>query len=468
MNNTDHGSGRFDWPACIWLVPVACYFFNIGHYATNTPYLQDDIFYIIRSTIGILSAPDFRHSLGYYFTQSAEYQTFFIALAGRLSAGLLGYIDLRFITLAGNCALFAAVLIAVAKLARNRDEFTVMALPAFLLLSSPVYGDCAVWANCAVGHFGSVFMGSLVSLFLIRQGLGYFLLFETGMIAAVLMQGNGMAFIPVGFFGIAFFQHESRQKYFLVIHALVSALILLLTWRYFDPEWSARLLPLAHHSAQLPWKMIAMIAVWIVGWFGTWAAWHNNLAIACLVGSAEILLVAWLMWHHGKTLLYRYPHVILLSAYLMLTIIAAATARSVYSGGDTGLLFTDRYQTYSLVLAICLLLLLLCLVRDRQPPVATASVSWRLIAGAAALLAAGYCISVNANKRNFFIAFRNQQLHCASEWAATGEAKSCLWHGDDKVILDEAINMKILYIDASGGSPLRCDGNPVYARYCWK
>jgi len=454
----------------LWFVPILYYFFNIGRYATNTPYGGDDIVLIVGRTAQILSAPDFMSTLPYLFSISvsdfhSEYQTFFITLSGIVSTWVLGYIDLQAITLVGNAGLFAAIFFLVYKLAKSSDEFNVLALIAFLFLAAPIYGDCSIWANCTIGQFGSIFMGSVVSLFLVRSGMLYFILFEIGMIAAVLTQGNGMAFLPMGFLGIWLFQQERLKKNLYLAHGVIAAAVLGFTTAIFDNTASSLMHDAIMRSLGAPLVLLKMIPLWALGWFGSWAAYENNLVMAVCVGLIEVSLLVYVFIRYKVKIFYAYPHASLFILYLVATITITAISRAFYIGENISYLFSDRYKTYSLCTAICLMMLMLSMIRDG---ILIKVDYWRSVAGGLSLFGLVYFIAVNVNKQQFYVAFKRQQLQCAAEWEETGLAKPCKWHGDNKVLMDKAVNMHILYIDKNGGSPLRCDGNPAYTKYCWK
>jgi len=449
----------------LWFVPVLYYFFNIGRYVTNTPYGRDDIALIIGYTAQVLSAPDFFSTLPYLFVPSGEYQTFFITLSGLISTWLLGYIDLQVITLIGNAGLFAAIFFLVYKLAKNSDEFNVLALVAFLFLAAPVHGDCSIWANCTIGQFGSIFMGSVVSLFLIRSGMVYFILFEIGMIAAVLTQGNGMVFFPMGFLGIWLFQQDRLRKYLYLAHGVMVAAILGFTVLVYDKTSSSLMHDAIVRSLEAPLVFLKMAPLWVLGWFGSWAAYKNNLVIAVCVGTTEVSFLVYIFIRYKEKLFYKYPHASLFTLYLVTTITITAISRAIYFGENIPYLFSDRYQTYSLCMAICLMMLVLSMIREGALLKAD---YWRSAVAGLSCFGLVYFLAVNINKQQFYIAFKRQQLQCAAEWEETGMAKPCMWHGDNKVFMDKAVSMHILYIDKNGESPLRCDGNPAYTKYCWK
>lgn len=448
-----------------WLFPVIYFFYTYGRFTVNAPF-GDDIPLIIGRTVDFLQAPDIWSGLPFLFKQSEEYRVLFIALSGIISTEILGYINFSLIGLIGNTSLFVAVFITISLLSESRRELRVLAVIAFFLLASPVYMGCMFWTNCTIGHFGSIFFGAVACFFLARSGLISFLLFEITLLFALFNHGNGIGLVAIGFIGIWYCQFGSTRRTCFWLHSILSIMILIVGLMTFDS--SAIDLIRAYTLNTIissPLQSFVVTLKWFLAWVGSWASFSENITTALLAGIAELIVLVTIIFYCREKLLNRYAQIIFLIAFLLLTIGGASLLRAHLTVGIDHV-FTDRFRVYSLVLLICVVCLMLVLIRDKKNGILYREGIWNLTAMILMLAGGIYFYKTNYDYQPKFIAHKTQQLKCSSEWEQDGIAKPCTWHGDNKMIMDRAVEAGILHINKNGTEPLRCER--PYLKYCWK
>ena len=449
-----------------WPVPVLYLFFLYGHFSTNAPY-GDDMPLIIGRSIEFFTASDWYQKLACIFRSSEEYRVAFLMTVSLLTTKVFGYLNFIFIGGVGMLLMFVGMALFVTRLRADTDVLNFLGLILGLLMASPIYSQCMLWPTCALGHIASLFMGSLACVFLTGRTIKSFVLFEVATLLAILTHGNGLGLYPLGFLGIYLYQAPHQRTRLLIAHGLIFVCVLVVwitTFTVTQNTVAAMNYISTLAASRSGIQMAVNLFSWIVGWFGSWLAFNENINQALLAGAVEIMLLIYMFSKARQQLFSQYAHATFFMLYLVLTIICTSLIRS-YGVLPVEFVFSDRFILFSLALGGCTLCVLFCLVNDNALPPLFPGQQFVL---AGTLFAGTLVYFAVANYQRFpvLIFFKNQEVMCSRAWTENHLAKPCLWHDDNKILMDRATDLGILYINEYGTEPLRCEKG--YLKHCWR
>ncbi len=213
------GKSAMLWAAL--LLPMAAYLVFILNLSVNFP-IMDDFGAILGSLARLAKAQNLHEAYHWLIHQNSNHRIVLTRLVALADWGLFGAVNLQRLTLLGNAALPAVLLVLYKALppmfSANRKLLAL--LPCALLLFQPAAWESALWAMAALSNYQVMLLG-LAALLCSARGH----LIPAYLLAALAVgsQANGL-FVPV----LLTVLHIRRGMTF-----MAGALITLLLWWWF-------------------------------------------------------------------------------------------------------------------------------------------------------------------------------------------------------------------------------------------